>query len=50
MKLLEKKDAAAMGSPFLGSPLGFLLGPNESLQNQTLVVELIRNMNLSSFA
>lgn len=27
MKLLEKKDADAMGSPFLGSPLGF---PSES--------------------
>lgn len=28
---------------------GSLLGPSESLKNQTLV-DLIRNMNLSSFA
>lgn len=29
---------------------GSLLGPSDSLKNQTLVVDLIRNMNLSSFA
>lgn len=29
---------------------GSLRGPSESRKNQTLVVDLIRNMNLSSFA